>query len=239
MKELVVVLMIFVSAIASKAQGLIVSEELRSNSTILDVKGKQGWQFNQVISFGGFHTSKIKRSWSAGIDMDFFERFRAAREKLSFTQYTPDSLSCTIIAVSRFFSDETEFLDGFMGYSWKFVNSFAGAIMLQNSTENSWEFLISDPDLILEKNAGCGIVKDKNGNQISIHGVTKMEGQPKWVPAEVWGYEFFQDGISVAAVSIAGNGRVYIKNDLTPELKLIISAVSSSLLVRHNLMDNS
>ncbi len=93
--------------------------------------------------------------------------------------------------------------------------------------------------MILEKNAGCGMAKDKRGNQISIHGVTKMEGQPKWAPVQVWGFEFFQNDKSVAAVSIAGNGRVYIKNDLPPDMKLIISAISSSLLVRHNLMDGS
>jgi hypothetical protein len=239
MKSLIAALMIFAGITSARSQGIVVSEELKSNSTVLDAKGRQGWQFNQVITFGGFHTSKIKRSWPAGIDISFIERFRAAKEKLSFTQYSPDSLICTIVAVSRFLSDETDFLNGFMGYSFVFQNSFAGCIIPQNDTENSWEFLVTDPDVVMDKNAGCGMARDKNGRQISIHGVTKMEGQPKWVPGQVWGFEFFMDGKSIAAVSIAGNGKVYLKNDLSPEMRLVISAISSSLMVRHNLMDES
>jgi len=80
MKQLVVFLMIFASVIASKTQGIEVSEELKSNATILDVKGKQGWQFNQFISFGGFHTSKIKRSWSARINI-FSRTFQGCQGK--------------------------------------------------------------------------------------------------------------------------------------------------------------
>ncbi len=109
MKHLVFFLLLSAWMTSLKSQGIVVSDELKTNTSVMDAKGKQGWQFSQVIKYGGFRTSKIKRSWPSGFDIDFIERFRSAREKLGFTQYSPDSLSCTIIAVGRFSSDEPIF----------------------------------------------------------------------------------------------------------------------------------
>ena len=157
------------------------------------------------------------------------------KEKISFTQYTPDSLSCSVLAVSKFLNYETDFLNGYMGFSYKFEDTFAGCIIPGSNTANSWEFMVSDADLVLDKSAGCGIAKDKHENHIMIKGVTLLEGKAKWTAGQVWGFEFFEDGKSIAAVSTAGNGKVYLKNGLTPFMKLVISALSSSLLLRHDL----
>jgi hypothetical protein len=234
MKNLMVIALMLVS-LAAASQGIVVSDELKSNCVIMDVKGKQGWQFNQVIRYGDFYTSKAKRGWPTGFDLGFVNRFRLTKEKISYTQYSPDSLSCSVLAVSKFLNFETEFLYGFMGLSYKYEDTFAGCIIPGNDTANSWEFMVSDADVVLDKSAGCGIAKDKKGNQIVIKGVTLLEGQAKWTAGQVWGFEFFQDGKSIAAVSITGNGKVYMKNGLPPFMKLVISALSSSLLLRHDL----
>jgi len=238
MKKLLLLLLVVAGVATARPQGIVVSDDLKANATIFEVKGKQGWQFNQVIKFGGFYTSKIKRSWPGGIDVGFVNRFRSAKEKLSFTQYTPDSLNSTVIAVSKFMSFETDFLNGFMGLSYNYENSFAGCIVPQNTPDNSWEFVVTDPDLILDKSAGCGEAKDKNGRQITIRGVTLLEGQAKWMAGQVWGFEFFLDKKSIAAVSVTGNGKVYLRNDLAPDLRLVIAAMSSALMVRHDLSEN-
>jgi len=42
---------------------LSVPEQFNSQATKMHVKGVQGWQINQQLSFGSFQTSKIKRGW--------------------------------------------------------------------------------------------------------------------------------------------------------------------------------
>lgn len=220
---------------AMRSQNIVISDELKNDCKVMDVKGKQGWQFNQVIRYGGFYTSKSKRGWPSGFDFGFVNRFRMAKEKISFVQYTPDSLNGSVIAVSKFTNFETEFLYGFMGLSYKYEDTFAGCIIPGGDTARSWDFMLTGPDVLFDKTAGCGEMKDRNGNTIFIRGVLRLEGQPKWMAGEVWGFEFFQEQHSIAAVSVAGNGKVYMKQELSPELRLVISAVCTSLLLRHDL----
>ncbi len=234
MKRYVLVFMILVPLFL-RSQNIVISDELKSNCDIMDVKGKQGWQFNQVIRYGGFSTSKSKRGWPAGYDFGFVNRFRMAKEKISFTQFTPDSLNGSVVAVSKFLNYETEFLNGFMGLSFKYEDTFAGCIIPGGDTVKCWNFMLTDADLLFDKNAGCGLLKDRNGTEIIIRGVTRLEGQAKWLAGQVWGFEFFKDQHSIAAVSVAGNGKVYMKKDLAPELRLVISSVCTSLLLRHDM----
>jgi hypothetical protein len=55
-----VIMLAFCSCTAVK---LSVPEQFRSQATKMNVKGLQGWQINQQLSFGPFQTSKIKRGW--------------------------------------------------------------------------------------------------------------------------------------------------------------------------------
>jgi hypothetical protein len=55
-----VIILTFASCTAVK---LSVPEQFSSQATKMHVKGLQGWQINQQLSFGQFQTSKIKRGW--------------------------------------------------------------------------------------------------------------------------------------------------------------------------------
>lgn len=55
-----VIVLAFSSCTAVK---LSVPEQFSSQATKMNVKGLQGWQINQQLSFGSFQTSKIKRGW--------------------------------------------------------------------------------------------------------------------------------------------------------------------------------
>ena len=54
-----------------KSPDLVMSPDLKQSAEAFDVKGKQGWQINQVISFGGFHSSKIKKGWVSHLNLEF------------------------------------------------------------------------------------------------------------------------------------------------------------------------
>lgn len=59
-KIYILLLVVLSSCTAAKVS---VPDRFRQGATAMPVKGLQGWQVNQRLSFGNFQTSKIKRGW--------------------------------------------------------------------------------------------------------------------------------------------------------------------------------
>lgn len=221
-----------------KTPSIIVSDSLKSNTSVMEVKGKQGWQFNQVITYGAYSTSKIKRSWTKGYTLDFMVRFQTAQQKLNFKQHT-SKLNADVFAVSKFEKAEISLIEGFLEYPLHYENYFAGLISLENNP-NQWEFIIHNPDGgTISKDFNCGLAKDKNGNEIVIKGVREIENQANWIKLDNFGFEFVLNGKAIGAISTINSGRVWVSDNLTEELKLVLSSLSTSLLVRHSLEDTN
>jgi len=233
---LTAIVLVFISS--CKTPGLIFSGNLKDNTKVMEVKGRQGWQFNQKITFGDYFTSKIKRGWTKGGTWNFVVKFQNAEQKLSFTQNTPFGKSAEVLAIGKFKNTELPLFKDFLSYSFKYENTFAGTVIPNDNESNNWDFVIHNPESGLPKDADCGIIRDSNGNEIIIRGVKKVEGQANWVTLDNYGFEFIQNGQSIGAVSTINNGRVWIKNDLDENTKLILASVSTSLLVRHSMQES-
>jgi hypothetical protein len=204
----------------------------------MDAKGRQGLQLNQVITFGECSTSKVKRGWTTGYDISFVTRFKGAKEKLNFIQLTPNK-QAYVLAIGKFKSSELELLNGFLSYSFNYENYFAGSIIPSDESNNIWEFIIHNPEGGNLNDFECGIAKDKYGHEILITGVREIENQANWVKLDNFGFEFSQNGQAIGAVSTINNGRVWIKNDIDEDIKLILSSISSSLLVRNSMEESA
>lgn len=224
--------------VGCKSPNLLISPELKSNTSVYDVKGRQGWQFNQIIRYGGYFTSKVKRGWTNIVEIPFVVKFKTASEKFCFTQFTQDSLQADIYAVGKFEKNELPLLKGFMNYFLNYKNTFAGTIIPFDVTGNYWDFIIYNMESRQSDNKICGNAKDNIGNEIIIKGVDQIEGQGSWMQMEYIGFEFFLNGQSIGAVSCLNDGRVWMKDDLRPDIKLAVSSLSTALLVKHNLTDN-
>ncbi|MCX8492136.1 MAG: hypothetical protein ORN54_13825 [Cyclobacteriaceae bacterium] len=229
---------IFLLFNACKTPGLIFSGNLKDNTTVMEAKGRQGWQFNQVITFGDYSTSKIKRGWTKGGTWNFVVKFQKAEQKLSFTQNTPSGKSAEILAIGRFKNTELPLFKDFLSYSVKYENTFVGTVIPNQNETKNWDFIIHNPEAGLPQDADCGIIKDNNGNEIIIRGVKKVEGQANWVQLDNFGFEFIQKGQSIGAVSIINNGRVWLKKDINEEIALVLASISTSILVRHSMQES-
>lgn len=221
-----------------KTPSLSFTGNLKDNTTVLDAKGRQGWQFNQVVTFGDYKTSKISRGWTKGGTWDFVVKFQKAEQKLSFTQNTPFGKTAEVLAIGRFKNTELPLFKDFLSYSFKYENTFAGTVIPNSDEKNNWDFVIHNPESGLPKDADCGIIKDNLGNEIIIRGVKKVEGQANWIQLDNFGFEFIQNGKSIGAVSTINNGRVWLKNDIDENLKLVLASVSTSILVRQSLQES-
>jgi hypothetical protein len=146
-------------------------------------------------------------------------------------------LQADIYAVGKFENSELPLLRGFLNYSLNYKNTFAGTIIPLDVTGNYWDFIIYNMESRMSDNKLCGNAKDSNGNEIIVKGVDRIEGQGSWMQMEFIGFEFFMNGQSIGAVSTLNDGRVWIKDDVKPDIKLAISSLSTALLVKHNLTD--
>lgn len=202
---------------------MLVSNDLRSNTTVMDAKGRQARQFNQVITYGDYATSRIRRGWIRSSEINFILRFQNAEQKLSFTQFSPDNRQAEVLAVSKFKNHELGLLEGFLSLPVKYENSFAGTIIPDGEESNIWEFIIFDPEASLPMYADCGLATDQLGNQILIRAVKEIESNMRFPQYENFGFEFIYNGKAIGAVSTINNGRVWMNNDTGPELKLVLA----------------
>ena len=223
---------------ACSTPSIVVSDHLRHGTQVMEATGRQGWQFNQVLSFGDYRTSPIKRGWTQGYQIQFVARFQKAKQKLSFTQQGPGGRQAEVLAVGQFENTEFDLLKGFLSYSTSYRNSFAGSIVPREGQGGSWEFVIHNPESSLPRDADTGMAQDSRGRKLLIRGVKKVEGQANWVQLDNFGFEFLLDGRAVGAVSTINSGRVWMRHDLDPELKQVVAALSTSLLVRHSLSES-
>ena len=218
-----------------------VNNDLKSDTEIYSVKGRQGSQIGQVISFGDFKTSKVKRGWTFGYSIPFVVRFQGAKEKLSFSQFGTNGNAAEVALVSRFKETDIEPIKDYFSVSLKYKNYFAGGIKLQNETD-SWDFIVHNVDgasRSLKQNPTIGFIRNRSMH-IDILGIRELEGSPSFMTQnDVYGYEFQLNGKVIGAVSTINNGKVWFKKDLTEDLKLVLASISSGLMLRNSVEENA
>ncbi|HEV7351239.1 hypothetical protein [Telluribacter sp.] len=221
---------------ACRTAEVAVTNDLKSGAAVYPVKGRQGFQIGQVLQFGDYTTSKVKRGWTFSYSIPFVARFNGAREKLSFQQFGPGGRSAEVAFVSRFRDVDISPVREYFSLSTNYKNYFAGGIELSGSKEG-WEFIVHNVDggRTLKNNTMGFVRSSSDGTRIDIVGIRELEGgSPMMTAMNVYGYEFRLDGKTIGAVSTVNNGKVWMKENIHPELKLVLASVSSGLMLRHN-----
>ena len=180
------------SAVSCRTAELPIHDDLKSNIEVFEVKGKQGPQIGQTLSFGDFKTSKVKRGWTLGYSIPFIVRFQGAKEKLSFSQFTSNGNSAEVALVSKFRETEYAPAKDYFSVSLNYKNYFAGGIKLNNS-DDSWDFIVYNVDGAsrnLKQNTSVGLVRNSD-TQIDIKGIRELQESSQFITQNnVYGYEF-------------------------------------------------
>ncbi len=226
----IIVLLALTSLFACKTAEIAIDPALKAEA--MPVKGRNGWQIGQVISYGGFTTDKVRRGWTKGYDIPFIVRFQGAKEKLSFTQFGPSDVQAEVACISKFKSTEIQLVNDFFGIPLEYQNYFAGNIALDEG-RSAWDFIIHNPNGdFLREEASAGFAKN-GSHRIDIKAIRGLEGQPDWLKElTVYGHEFRLDGKVVGAVSTMNKGKVWIDQNLDAETKTVVAAIATGLLLR-------
>ncbi len=210
---------------------------LSTDTSMYTVKGRYGFSWNKVISYGEYKTSKFNKGWttSESNSSDVLE-MKSAKQKFNFIQFTPGGTQAEVVCAGQFEESDVNVLNDFFSIGLSYKNYFYGSVLLDKGM-NIWNFVVNNPDNISPKNLDMGEAKNDKGEVIKIRGILQVEGQniPKIFQGNVYGYEFLYNDETIGAVSTINAGAVWIKNGISDDLKLVLAGMSTSLLVRDDL----
>lgn len=228
--QIFLTLVILASLFSCKPAEIAIDPTLKARA--MPVKGRQGLQIGQVIRYGEFKTDEVRRGWTGSYDVPFVVRFRGAKEKLSYTQYGTEGLQAAVACVSRFKSTEIQLVEDYFSVPVKLTNFFAGNIHFGKGG-STWDFILHNPNGdFLREQASAGYAQNGT-NRIDIQAIRGLKGQTGLLKeVTVAGHEFRLNGKVVAAVSTLNKGTVWIDPNLNAEMKTVIAAVATGLLLR-------
>lgn len=226
-------------ATSCKTSDIKISNDLSNQSTPLQVKGNGGMLINQKISFGEFHTTPVKRGISSRTEYNLFGISREkAFQPVEFTLFAPGKLSADIVGSNNYNNNMFDLFKGLQTYADNFTNGFFGVIIPNNAKSPVWQVLIENDNsgMALKSETDDGVAVDENGNQIDIYG-TKTLSNNNFLTDDTrtFGFELFRNGKSIGAVSVIGNGKVWIDKNLTPEDQLTVASLATILITKRNL----
>jgi hypothetical protein len=241
-KHLLVAGLLSASVISCRTAELAVNQNLKDDTEAYSVKGRQGFQIGQTLSFGDFKTSKVDRDWTFSHSIPFIVRFQGAKEKLGFTQFANHTgNSADVAVVSKFKETEYEPIKDYFSVALKHKNYFAGGIRL-NQSNDTWDFIVHQVDgsnRSLNGNGTVGYVRNSS-LKIDIAGIRELEGSSSFITQNnVYGYEFLLHGKVVGTVSTIDNGKVWLRKELSEDVKLVLASVSSGLLLRNSVEEKA
>ena len=216
---------------ACKDYQIALQPDLRENAQLMTVKGRQGNMLNQKVSFGEFYTDKVKRGWTVRYDIPFIVRFEGAQEKLSFTQFDGAGNKAVVSAIGKFRSTEMNWLGSWFNVPLNYKHYFAGSIYLPHR-ERSYDFVVYNPESNFFLLPTKGHVQSGD-LRIDVSGVTKLQDQ-KVLNIDNLGFEYFKGSQAVGASQIFNNGKVWMRNGLDTDERLVLAALSTALMIRNN-----
>jgi hypothetical protein len=172
----------------------------------------------------------------------FDDAYRSATAKVAFDQHGPDAQTARVRADydARRFSDlqMTEWM-GFVTSvkgNAQFVTSFTGLIEPAAPGQAAWHFAMTSDDAIDTPATPAGWIVDDNGRRLTILKAPFPAGTPAFVVQMAHnaspGYRFELDGQVVASVGLFPEKAVWMRDDLAPDVRLALAALSSALLLR-------
>lgn len=240
----------FTSLLTMAAAGLLlscstaniaVSEELAQNSSVYNVSGNV-LQHSQAIHFGPYHTSHVQRSWTnrETVSVTVLKKSEA-HQAISFTQFTPEGKRARVDAENLYRRNDFDLLKKGGTKKWveNYRNAYTGTITFMEAGKPSWDFVVINMDDTEESTeVDYGEANSSDGEIIYIKGINKL--QKERLPGDsydTFGFEFEYMGHKIAAVSVRNNGKVWIKDNLTDDQRLLVSALASALILRRSVKE--
>ena len=214
-----------------------VDPELSRHSEAHTVSGRDGWWIEQRLSFGPYRAGPVSRGWTKGYDYPFIVRFTGAREKLRFAVQDSGGNSAMVHCIGKLREADLRAFSEYFDVGVYARDTFTGTISLD---ARSIDFFVNN--LNVQQNAGYRPLEGTafTGQQpISLSAVWELESGQRWPGTEPIGVEFLRGGEVIGAVETVNEGRVWIREQLDAQDRLVLASLASALLLRSGLGDHN
>ena len=222
----------FLALASCSTPQMAVDQQLQA-STAMPVKGRQGWMVNQHLSFGEFTTGQVKRGWLKSYDIPFIVRFSGAKEKLAYDLADGEGNTAEVFCMGKLREQDLLLFNKYFDINLKWQDAFSGTISL-NGGRQHYDFLLTDLNQNNWFRPAEGFIRYQEG-LIDIQPVDRLVNGKRALGMQSLGFQFVYEGEVVGAVETLNNGRVWLKDSLAPELRLVLGSVSAALLLRSEL----
>jgi hypothetical protein len=233
-----------ISLSACTTPQMLLQEPLASAAMPMPVKGRQGWLLNQQLSFGPYQTDQVQRGWtfSYGVDL-FLTELQGAKQKFSFTLQDEKAQRYTVmsahqlrglsIPADRFAPQARPAVQELLSFTIQTQDMMA-ATLYDHQQEQIWHMLMMHPEDFRKNGKYVGLLTNEKDTPIQVVPVRKLSGQKSW-GGDIVGFEFQQDGKSLAAVELLNQGKVWIDNTLTDDMQSLLAAACATLLLQQEI----
>ena len=199
----------------------------------LAVKGRQGWMLNQHLSFGEFTTGKVQRGWLKSYDIPFIVRFSGAKEKLAYTLSNGEGQAAEVFCMGKLRQQDLPLFNDLFELNLGWQDAFSGAIALNDGRQH-YDFLLTGLNQNNWFRPAEGFIRYQEG-LIDIQPVDRLDNGQRALGQQSLGFQFVYHNEVIGAVETLNNGRVWLKDGLAPELRLVLGSVAAALLLRSEL----
>lgn len=236
--SLLVVVLISYSNAVSQKKLMLIDEDLKTNSTTLEAKAK-GIGTIPKYHFGEYKIASGKAGWITGNSKSRLFSFTSdskSKQKLSFSFINFEDTVLENASVNTEFRDfNIDYEVGEFSLLLKSKENFI-AFLKSTSDTSTWNFIcntVSGAD-VQDNFKFSGVVT--NGiDKIEIHPVTRGSSGKEAMMKMIIGYEFVLNNKVIAAVQagqVSLNKKyVWLNNDLTEDMKLILAASAATVMV--------
>lgn len=224
-------------------------EPLHSIQNEMAVKGRNGIMIKQKLSFGDYHTTKVKRSaitkWTGttGFPGSIWTEHMEGRQSIHFglTNGTDSSDVMTVTNVAS-----NDLLIGRAGGATRLPGSLAplfrktdiaqnnySVSIVTHQGEEPWELFLDNTEAQVRRKQPAGYVMrgDKCYTIEPVWQLEKKNGKVVDMPFGSAGFEIKDNDKVMAAVSLVDNGKVYLGPG-TDEEKFLFANICSALLLQ-------
>lgn len=217
---------------ASCSTSMRVSDNLETDTSVMEVKGRSGGMPSQKIVFGDYVSSKVERKIAATQADTYAVSSQTTKDTLQFNVFNPAGDSSRVFCLSK----KSELSLPVAGEKFQVpVGSqdvCVGTIIL-GAAGPGWNFTIDNPNAIASDFISEG--KISNGQTTIEFKAVQHNAKGKLMKDRMLGFEFWQGGDAVGAVELMGSGRIFIKNTLPEDLKFLIATTAATMLLRYDM----
>ena len=229
----------------------------------MEVSGRNGWTFNEHLSFGHYRTVTVKRSWTKGsgafagwtvykpgyteiekvIGIDYNQRKQKLRFEMTDVHHNQSAVFCMTEVKSANFiighnpNSVVNTFSDLLEIGDDLKNAFWVNIYLKNS-DRPWEMIIDNNDAQEKRKTYIGFLAlDRRTYYLikPIYSVKNRKGDAVNILGGSFGFEFQdRNGRPLAAVSLIDRGLVYMQ-DLPADEKFLLANACAALLMQQQI----